>query len=145
MKTGFVLLAALAFAGAASAQMYKWVDKDGRVRYGDTPPPGAKALPLKAPSGTLAPSAPAAKKDDAARKDAGAKTRTVSAGKAARDAGESRASRQNCDAAKANLRYSQSGRARMTTNPAGEPVVMSDEQLKEQTQKALKLVNDLCR
>ena len=145
MKTAFVLFAALAFAGAASAQMYKWVDKDGKVRYGDTPPPGAKASQLKPPSGSAAPSAPAAKKDDAAKKDAGAKTRTASAGKASRDAGASRASRQNCDAAKANLRYSQSGRARITTNASGEPAVMSDEQLKGQTQNALKLVNDLCR
>ena len=29
--------------GAAQAQQYRWIDKDGRVRYSDTPPPaGAK-------------------------------------------------------------------------------------------------------
>lgn len=27
----------------AAAAMYKWVDENGRVVYGDTPPPGAKA------------------------------------------------------------------------------------------------------
>ena len=37
---------ALAF-GVAQAQGYRWVDKDGKVRYGDVPPPGVKATPLR--------------------------------------------------------------------------------------------------
>ncbi len=41
----------LAFAAGAAAQAYRWVDKDGKVRYGDTPPPGVKASPLKLPQG----------------------------------------------------------------------------------------------
>src|SRR5215212_9322384 len=67
---GFVL--ALAFAAGASAQAYKWVDKDGKVRYGDTPPPGVKATPLRgghtARSAAPAPSAES-KKDAGAKKD----------------------------------------------------------------------------
>ena len=39
----FVLLAALlAMPAAVTAQLYKWVDEDGGVNYGDTPPPKAK-------------------------------------------------------------------------------------------------------
>jgi glutaredoxin len=37
-----LLVAAIAFAvlcGGVSAQMYRWVDKDGRVHYTQTPPP----------------------------------------------------------------------------------------------------------
>jgi hypothetical protein len=30
---------ALSFAGTAGAQMYKWVDNEGRISYSDTPPP----------------------------------------------------------------------------------------------------------
>jgi glutaredoxin len=33
--------AALLFAAAASAQLYRWVDKDGKVHYTDTPPPAS--------------------------------------------------------------------------------------------------------
>ena len=40
---------------AALAQQYTWVEKDGKLRYGDTPPPGVKATPLKGPSGPAAP------------------------------------------------------------------------------------------
>ena len=39
----YVLLAALlAMPAAVPAQLYKWVDEDGGVNYGDTPPPKAK-------------------------------------------------------------------------------------------------------
>jgi glutaredoxin len=32
-------LAAFLFAAAAAGQLYRWVDKDGKVHYTDTPPP----------------------------------------------------------------------------------------------------------
>ena len=38
--------AAIALAGTAVAQVYKWVDAEGRVHYGPQPPPGMKARPL---------------------------------------------------------------------------------------------------
>src|SRR5438045_3144738 len=73
MNRLLAFLVAAAFAAAASAQAYKWVDKDGKVRYGDTPPPGVKATPLKTPSGPTAPPPPSsgteAKKDGTAKKD----------------------------------------------------------------------------
>ena len=47
MRQALIFLMALMLAGAAHAQLYKWVDTDGKVRYGDSPPPGAKASALK--------------------------------------------------------------------------------------------------
>lgn len=45
-------LALLLCAGAASAQMYKWVDANGKTHYTDTPPPPtAKVAPIKAAVG----------------------------------------------------------------------------------------------
>jgi len=47
MKAGLVAgLLALGMAGNSLAQVYKWVDADGRVHYGPQPPPGTKARPL---------------------------------------------------------------------------------------------------
>ena len=47
MKSGLVAgLLALGIAGNSFAQVYKWVDADGRVHYGPQPPPGMKARPL---------------------------------------------------------------------------------------------------
>ena len=58
----------LAAAASASAQLYRWVDQDGKVRYSDTPPTGVKATTLRPPPGSYAP-APAPG-GDAAAKDA---------------------------------------------------------------------------
>ncbi len=51
MKEFALMLAVLAFVGVANAQQFGWVDKNGKVQYGDVPPPGVKATPMKAPAG----------------------------------------------------------------------------------------------
>ena len=50
------LLAALGLVGclvaaAASAQLYRWVDKDGKVHYSDTPPPSSAGKSAQVRSG----------------------------------------------------------------------------------------------
>ena len=44
-----LLLIAIFVAGAANAQVYKWTDKDGKVVYGDRPPPDATTSNIKIP------------------------------------------------------------------------------------------------
>jgi hypothetical protein len=61
----FGVIAALA-GSVAIAAMYKWVDENGRVAYGDTPPAGVKAERM---SSGPAPADPAAVRD-LATKDA---------------------------------------------------------------------------
>jgi hypothetical protein len=73
MKT-IVLLFAIAVASpVAIAQMYKWVDKDGKTHYTDSPPP-EDARKLAAPKGSSAPTptAPASKGQQASRADGNA-------------------------------------------------------------------------
>lgn len=62
MLTATVSAALLALAAAgAQAQMYRWVDEQGRVRYTDTPPPAsAKDSRRVAPQAGSAPGAAAA-------------------------------------------------------------------------------------
>jgi Domain of unknown function (DUF4124) len=64
------VLAALA-ASVAIAAMYKWVDENGRVVYGDTPPAGVKAERMNT---GVAPADPSAVRD-MANKDAEIKKR----------------------------------------------------------------------
>jgi len=61
MTKALLCAVGLAFAATALAQQYKWVDQDGKVRYGDTPPPGVQATRLKPPVSAPAAPAPAAK------------------------------------------------------------------------------------
>lgn len=48
MKRVLLCAALLAWSGLASAVVYKWVDSDGKVQYGDNPPIGvhAEIVPL---------------------------------------------------------------------------------------------------
>ena len=62
-----VFCASSLLATSGFAQLYKWVDKDGNVRYSDRPPADAKASQLKPPP--AAPSAPAAASGAAGKKD----------------------------------------------------------------------------
>ncbi|HET7362169.1 MAG TPA: glutaredoxin family protein [Burkholderiales bacterium] len=53
MIRGVVLTALVLLASSAQAQVYRWVDENGRVRYTDTPPPAsAKAVERKKYGGT---------------------------------------------------------------------------------------------
>src|SRR5438093_855302 len=67
MKTILLFAVAFAFSAAATAQQYKWTDQNGRVQYGDAPPPGVKATPLRSVPG------PAAQPDSKAADAKGAK------------------------------------------------------------------------
>jgi hypothetical protein len=160
MNRVLVILAALAFAAAASAQAYKWVDKDGKVRYGDTPPPGVKATPLKLPSGPKPPppppSADAAKKDAPAKKDEKPltpeqafqkrqKERQEADEKAQKERAAAEENRQQCEIAQANLRTVQSGQRMSTTNAAGERIFMDDEARERALQNAQKAVSEWCK
>lgn len=69
MLKALILITSLLFAGAAQAQ-YKWVDKNGKVQYGDTPPPGARTSTLRPPPAPIAQQESAAKKDEAKKDEA---------------------------------------------------------------------------
>lgn len=43
----FALLVLMLAAVDANAQMYKWKDASGRTQYGDRPPPGVEASPMR--------------------------------------------------------------------------------------------------
>ena len=145
-----VFCAASLLATSGFAQQYKWVDKDGKVRYGDTPPPGAKASLLKPPSGTPAAPAAAGKKgekpltpEEAFQKRQ--KEQQEQAQKAEKERADSEANRTNCEIARANLRQLQSGERVATTNAAGERVYLDDIQRAKDTERAQKNVSDWCK
>jgi hypothetical protein len=156
-----ILAVMLAFAAAASAQMYRWVDKDGRVHYTATPPPpGVKSRTLRAPSA----SPPAAAADDAA-KDAGAKDarkgpltpaeqeqefrkRQLEAQKArekeALAAKEAEAKQENCARARGTLAGFESGERIARTNAQGERYYLEDAARARETEAARQAVRDWC-
>src|SRR5262252_4086176 len=152
MKNIALLIVLVGFAAGASAQQFRWVDKDGRVQYGDVPPPGVKATRIKGPSGPSTPApAPAAKKDGekALSPEAAFQKRQKEAkeqdDKAAKDRAEAETRRANCDAAQASLRQIQSGQRMMTMNSAGERVFLDDSARAREEERAQRAVNESCK
>lgn len=75
MRQVFALLL-LAFAATAHAQVYKWVDANGKTQFSDQPPPGARSevIKVKPSTGAGQPSAPG-KTESLADKEAALKQR----------------------------------------------------------------------
>jgi hypothetical protein len=141
--------------GDAAAQQYKWTDRDGKVQYGDVPPPGANATPLKGPR--TAPAAPAA---DAAAKDASKgpltpaeqeaeyRKRQLEAQKGRekeeRATQEAQIKRDNCAGAREQLRVLESGQRYARTDAKGERYYVDDDQRAAETARARKSVGEWC-
>jgi hypothetical protein len=140
-----VLMTALAFAASAAAQQYRWIDKDGKVEYGDTPPPGAKATRLNLPAAAPQPPAPA---KDALTPEAAFRKRQQERReqeeKAAKERAAAEAKRLNCQQAQAALRQLQSGQRITSLNAAGERVFLDDEQRARETERAQQAVSEWC-
>jgi len=146
---------ALSLAAAAWAQQYKWVDKDGKVRYGDTPPPGVKATELKAPTGLSAPSPPATGAKDAkagalspAEQDQAYRKRQIEAQKAREKedlaAKDASAKKDNCARAQMQLRTLESGQRIALTDSKGERYYMDDSARDRELGRAREQVQQWC-
>ncbi len=160
MRQALIFLMALMLAGAAHAQLYKWVDKDGKVRYGDSPPPGAKTSALKAPQGGAAAAAtPAAAKD--AAKDAAKGPLTPaeqaqefrkrqeetkkSAEKSEREQQAKSERNEGCERTREYLRTLESGQRIARSNPSGERYYLDDNQVAQEIAKAQQSVRQACK
>ncbi|MDH4094614.1 MAG: DUF4124 domain-containing protein [Betaproteobacteria bacterium] len=153
-----ILLCALslAVAGGAAAQTYRWVDKDGKVRYGDTPPPGVDARRLSGPSAPPAPSAaPDASAKDAkggpltpAEREQEFQKRRLEAQKAEQKAAaaakDQEIKAENCRRARESLATLEGGRRILRTNAQGEQYYLEDDARAAETQRAQQAVQDWC-
>ena len=106
MKRVMWIALALAFAPAAGAQLYKHVDKDGRVHYTDQPPANADAKAVNIPKAALGDRAPA-KSYVAQDKDADKKRKADAEkqGKAGEAAKKEEESAKRCEQARAAHQY----------------------------------------
>jgi len=153
---------ALCVAVQASAQMYKWVDSDGKVQYSDKPPPSnIKTERLRNPA--RAASTPAASEGKgAAQKDAaktGPKTaaeqeqafrkRQLDAAKAqeegAKKQAEERDRAENCRRANAALANLRIGGRQVRIDDKGERVFLDDQQIAQETARAQQEAAAACK
>jgi Domain of unknown function (DUF4124) len=160
MLRTLLFIIGVAFTGTAAAQ-YKWVDQNGKVQYGDAPPPGVNAAPMhrRGPPVTYSQPEASDKKDgdpkDNAKKgplttaeqDAEFRKRQKQAeqdrqkqAKAEQDAADKR---ENCARAQENTRVLEGGRV-ARTDSKGETYYLDDAQLKQESVRAHQLVREWC-
>ena len=144
MKRILVLACALAASTAAFGQLYKWVDKDGKVTYSDQPPPAQQSKQLNLSTGQ--PSAPvrsAVEKDKEIEK--GRAEAREKAKVAADKERKAEVDEQNCKSARAYLKTVESGVRVSTVDDKGEQVILDDDQIAAERAKAQKAVAEACK
>src|SRR5688572_29708401 len=151
MHKTIILMLSFFFAAAVSAQTYKWVDQDGKVRYGDVPPPGVKATPLRPPPpGVPTASAPAAKKDgaQALTPEQEFRKRQEEAGKErekqAKADQEAQQKRENCARSQDAVRTLETGQRIARTDAQGERYYLEDAQVAQELAKARQSAQQWC-
>lgn len=151
-KLGLVLLASiLALPVVANAQIYKWKDKDGVMRYSDMPPPsnveyeslsGKKFIPAKpteAPA--TATKAPEAKDKTEAKPQ---ETPEQMAERKRIEEADAKARQQNCSAARANLKAFEQGGRVSRVDETGEREYLDDAALAKNAEQARKDIAEYC-
>ena len=141
----------LCLALPASAQMYKWVDANGKVQYSDKPPPSnVKTEKLRSAAPAPAPAAPAAgdakgdaKKDaaqagpkTAAEQEQAFRKRQLDAAKAQQEEEQkqvaARVNAENCKKAKAAVANLQLGGRQVRMDDKGERVFLDEQQIAQE-------------
>ena len=144
MKRIIVLAVVCALAPLASAQLYKYVDKNGKTVYTDQPPPDAEAKPM----GNITSAPAGAGKTYVERDKELQKGRDKAKDEAKKADEKSKASaerEESCRQATAQANMYDAGGRFMTTNAQGEKVYMTDEEIESAKQRAHKDMDEVCK
>jgi CMP-N-acetylneuraminic acid synthetase len=143
MKRLTALILACAFAPLAGAQLYKYVDKDGKTVYSDQPPLNTDSKQIAAPSAPAAASKSFLERDKELEK-----TRTENREKAKKSeetAKRGQEDQERCMQARTILQtYTDGGRI-YKYNDKGERTFMEDNELDAARDKARRDVDEACK
>ena len=143
MKRLVVAAFALAVVPLASADLYKYVDKNGKTVYSDTPPADVDAKRMSAPP----PPASGNAKTYVERDKEAQKAQQKSGEDAKKAAEKEKAEAQKklrCEQAKSNLQIYTDGGRILKSNANGERDYMSDEEIEAERVKTQKIVDEAC-
>lgn len=158
----FVALA-LCVSLPATAQLYKWVDSNGKVQYSDKPPPSnIKTEKLRPPPQRMSsPPAQSDAKDGTSKEAVTAEPRTLAekeqafrkrkaeAAKAQQEQEqkqtEARNRAENCRRAKAALANLELGGRQARIGPKGERIFLTDQQIVQETAQARQEAAAACK
>ena len=138
-----LLLASLALP--ASAAMYKWSDANGETQYGQFPPAGVNATPIKADPQPKA-SAPARKplQEQVEEMDEQLKQQETAKEEAAAETKNAEIRKQNCENARKNITQLGYGGHRLAKMPDGSYERFSEEKKQEMIKKNEDAIKEFC-
>ena len=142
MKRLLLFAALIAWSGMAGAVVYKWVDAQGKVQYGDRPPDGVHAEVVELLGTHVARAAPAAKPSDSAPPKTANQNDEAVKKAVSEDVEQARAK----ECAEAQDRYKKliDGRHLYTTGPNGERQYLTSDQIDAQRLTAKQDVDAAC-
>jgi Domain of unknown function (DUF4124) len=143
MKRIIAIAAVTLLAPLASADLYKYVDKNGRTVYSDQPPVNIDSKQISANAGSAASAKTAVEKDkelDKSRKESREKQ-----DKSDKAAAVVRDQEQRCSQARQNKQAVDEGGRLYKYNDKGEREFMSDEEIAAAQHKAQRDVDEACK
>jgi Domain of unknown function (DUF4124) len=150
MKRLLLFAALIAWSGIASAVVYKWVDAQGKLQYGDRPPDGVHAELVEMPGNhaAAASSRPAPAKSDSSSQTPRAAANNTAAKddptQKAVDQDVAQVREKQCSDAQAHYKSMIEGRRIYTTGPDGERKYMTSEQIDTERLNAKRDVDTIC-
>jgi len=145
MKRLLLFAALLAWSGMASAVVYKWIDAQGKLQYGDRPPDGvhAEVVELLVAHSSAARSAPAPTQTASTAKTAAPTMKDVNDKNAiAQDVAQTRD--KQCTEAQEHYKKLIEGRRMYKTGPNGERQFLSSEEIDTERLNAKQEVDSIC-
>ena len=134
----------IAFAPLAGAELYKYVDKNGRTVYADQPPAGIDSKTVRdAAVSSAAPPKTAVEKDKALEK--GRKETREKAEKAEKAAARDRDQEQRCQQSKQVVQSYQEGGRMYKYNDKGEREFMGEDDIAAGLKKAQRDMEEACK
>ena len=147
MKRIIVLACALALVPIASAQMYKYIDKNGKTVYTDQPPPEVDSKNMRIPSSAIGNAPPAGKSAVAQDKENQKGKEKVAEGakKEEEKAAYAKAEAERCESAKAAYQqYAMGGRI-AKLNDKGEKEFLGDAEIDAARERSRAQMEQACK
>jgi hypothetical protein len=143
MKRLLLCAALLAWSGMASAVVYKWVDAQGKVQYGDSPPDGVHAEVVEL-LGTHTSRSAAAAPAPSARAASTSTTPVDSSTKQAVDQDVAATREKQCADAQAEYKKLIEGRRLYKTDDSGQKQFLNSDEIDAARMNAKQEVDALC-
>ncbi len=129
MKRVLLCAALIAWSGMASAVVYKWMDAQGKIQYGDRPPDGVNAEVVEGLRYAFGPPTRCSDRATATQPKPAAVNPPASAAKKAVDQDVAQAREKQCAEAQERYKKLIEGRRLYKTGPDGERQYLTSEEI----------------